>query len=90
MYLSDTEKIGPSEGGSGTNVHMPSANDLRVLACPNTGITELSILCDNEEGSLTKGNCLKLYAADHIGKAKPIDLTIMLDMLMKKCGLQLN
>ena len=30
MYLSDTEKIGPSEGGSGTNVHLPSANDLRA------------------------------------------------------------
>ena len=63
---------------------VPSEDELRVMTCPNTGVTELELLYQlgKADQDQLSGKCTKIYRADHISKG-PGDLNVTFAILKK-------
>jgi len=63
---------------------VPTEDELRVMTCPNTGVTELELLyhLGKADQDQLSGQCTKIYRADHISKG-PGDLNVTFAILKK-------
>ena len=63
---------------------MPTEDELRVMTCPNTGVTELELLyhLGKADQDQLSGKSTKIYRADHISKG-PGDLNVTFAILKK-------